>query len=139
MVKTEDCVVNAHLSGPIDAEFEATADDIKTEANEPVEHAFTEEHSDKWMNSDSYTLRQMSLLHKRIKHMIAVETSLACRGEYPPDDAAQSHQELPQRHVLLADRHHQRAGVVLHKDAGNAVTARGVVYHPLLGNKTARW
>lgn len=31
----------------------------------------------------------------------------ACRGEYTADDAAQSHQELPQRHVLLADRHHQ--------------------------------
>lgn len=71
---------------------------------------------------------------------LKLNTRLACGGEYSPDDAAQSHQELPQRHVLLADRHHQRAGVVLHKDAGNAVTARCVVYHPLLEkrNNTVR-
>lgn len=37
--------------------------------------------------------------------------------------------------MLFADRHHQRAGVVLDKDAGNAVTARCMVYHPLLGNR----
>lgn len=67
--------------------------------------------------------------------MIAVETRLTCCGKYPPDDAAQPHQELPQRHVLLADRHHQRAGIVLHEDARHAVTARGVVYHPLLENR----
>lgn len=55
-----------------------------------------------------------------------------CRGEYYPNHPAQSHQELPQGHVLFCDRHHQRAGVVLHKDARNPMAARTVVYHPLL-------
>lgn len=67
--------------------------------------------------------------------MSSGETRLACRGEYTPDNPTKSHQELPQRHMLLADRHHQRAGVVLDKDARNAVAARRVVYHPLLGNR----
>lgn len=80
------------LSGPVESQFEAAADDIKTEANEPVKHP--------------------------------------CGGEYAPDYTTQSHQELPERHMLLADHHHQRAGVVLDEDAGNTVTARGVVYHP---------
>lgn len=59
-----------------------------------------------------------------------------CRGEYATNYATQSHQELPKGHMLLADRHHQRAGVVLDKDARNTVTARGVVYHPFsLGHR----
>lgn len=61
-----------------------------------------------------------------------VWSRLACGGEYASDDAAQSHQELPERHVLLAHGHHQGAGVVLDEDARNAVAARCVVYHPLL-------
>lgn len=81
------------LSGSVDSELKATADNIKTDANKPMEHA--------------------------------------CGGEYSPDNATKSHQELPQRHMLLADRHHQRAGVILHKDAGHTVTACRVVYHPL--------
>lgn len=60
---------------------------------------------------------------------------LACCGEYAPNDATQSHQELPQRHMLLADRHHQGADVVLHKNARNSVTACCVVYHPFLENR----
>lgn len=54
-VKTTDCVVKTHLSGPVDSKFEATADRIKTEANKPMEHAFKERgtHGDKWMNSDT--------------------------------------------------------------------------------------
>lgn len=66
------------------------------------------------------------------------EPRLTCRGKNAPDDSAQPHQELPQRHVLFGDGHHQRAGVVLHKDARDAVTARRVVYHPLLENPTGR-
>lgn len=31
-----------HLSGPMGSKFEATADDVKAEADEPVEHAFKE-------------------------------------------------------------------------------------------------
>lgn len=67
--------------------------------------------------------------------MISAETRLACGGEYSPNDAAQSHQELPQRHVLLTDRHHQRAGVVLHEDARHAVAPCSMVYHPRLENR----
>lgn len=54
-------MVKTHLSGPVDSEFEAAADNIKTEANKPMEHAFTERGtlSNKWMNSDTlnYLLR----------------------------------------------------------------------------------
>lgn len=39
-----------------------------------------------------------------------------CGGENAPDDAAESDEELPERHVLLCDFDHQRADVVLHKD-----------------------
>lgn len=60
-VKSIDCMVKTHLSGPVDSEFEAAADNIKTEANKPMEHAFTERGtlSNKWMNSDTlnYLLR----------------------------------------------------------------------------------
>lgn len=59
-------------------------------------------------------------------------SELARGGENASDDAAQSHQELPERHVLLAHRHHQGAGVVFDEDAGDAVAARRVVYRPLL-------
>lgn len=57
---------------------------------------------------------------------------LACGGEDSPDDAAEPHQEASQRHVLLAHRHHQGAGVVLHEDPRDAMAARRVVDHPLL-------
>lgn len=68
------------------------------------------------------------------KSRTAGKKRLACCGEYSSNDAAQSHQELPQWHMLLADGHHQRADVVLHEDARNAVTARCVVYHSFLEN-----
>lgn len=49
-------MVKTHLSGHVDSEFEATANDIKTEANKPMEHAFTERGTqDKWMNLDKCT------------------------------------------------------------------------------------
>lgn len=31
---------DAHLSAPIDAHFKATADDVKAEADEPVDHTY---------------------------------------------------------------------------------------------------
>lgn len=40
--------------------------------------------------------------------------------------------------MLLGDRHRQRAGVVLHKDARDAVAARRMVDHPLLGDPAGR-
>ena len=44
--------VDSHLSGPIDAEFKATADDMETETSEPVEHAWKVEVSHlSWVNS----------------------------------------------------------------------------------------
>ena len=36
----------AHLSGPVDSKFQATADDIKAEADEAVKHAFKEENAE---------------------------------------------------------------------------------------------
>lgn len=76
-----------------------------------------------------------SNLTKKKQNLIAAETRLACGGEYSPNDATQSHQELPQRHVLLTDCHHQRAGVILQEDARHAVAACSMVYHPLLQNE----
>lgn len=57
-------MVKTHLSGPVDSEFEATADDIKTEANKPMEHAFKERGtpSDKWMNSDTFYFEKNHIL-----------------------------------------------------------------------------
>lgn len=142
LIGTEDtCIldmVETHLSGPIDSKFEAAADNIETEANKPMEHSFNRG-TRRW----KLNLFLLWIWDRRIHQSnfyLKSNTRLACGGEYSPDDAAQSHQELPQWHVLLADRHHQRAGVVLHKDAGNAVTARCVVYHPLLEkrNNTVR-
>lgn len=65
-------------------------------------------------------------------NQLQAESGLTRSGEDPAHDAAQPHQELPQRHVLLADRHHQRAGVVLDEDPRDAVAPRRVVDHPLL-------
>lgn len=86
------------------------------------------------------TREQKHVFFFTVDLVFALTPRLTCRGENAPDDSAQSHQELPQRHVLLGDRHRQRAGVVLHKDARHTVTAHGVVYHPLLGkhNRTPR-
>lgn len=44
----EACILNAtHLPRSEDSEFEATADDVKTEADEPVQQACEEEQA--WM------------------------------------------------------------------------------------------
>lgn len=67
-----------------------------------------------------------------------MQTTLACCGEYAPDNTTQSHQELPQRHMLLPDCHHQRAGVIFDKDAGDAVAACCMIYYPLLRKRTWR-
>lgn len=64
-----------------------------------------------------------------------VAVRFTCGGENAPDDATQPHQELPQGHVLLANRHHQGAGVVLDEDAGDAVTSCRVVDDPLLRDR----
>lgn len=50
-----------------------------------------------------------------------------CGGEDASDDAAQTYQKLPERHVLLAHFDHQRADVILHEDPRDAVAARRVV------------
>lgn len=69
---------------------------------------------------------------------LCAEPRLTSGGENSPHDSAEAHQELPEGHVLLGDRHRQRAGVVLHKDARDAVAARRVVDHPLLGTPAGR-
>lgn len=66
------------------------------------------------------------------------EPGLTRGGEDPADDAAQPHEELPQRHVLLTDCHHQRAGVVLDEDPRDAMASCCVVYHPLLRGRGGR-
>lgn len=70
--------------------------------------------------------------------IFALNPGLTRGGENSPDDSAEAHQELPEGHVLLGDRHRQRAGVVLHKDARDAVAARRMVDHPLLGGPAGR-
>lgn len=49
IIKTSECAVDAHLSGSMDAKFEATADNIKTEADESMQHA---------LNKSKYTQTQ---------------------------------------------------------------------------------
>lgn len=41
LIQTEKDV-KTDLSGPVDSKFEATADNIKTEANKPMKHAYKE-------------------------------------------------------------------------------------------------
>lgn len=58
-------MVNPHLSGPVDSKFKATADNIKTDTNKPMKHAFKEgeTHSNKYINPDTlhFILRNVTL------------------------------------------------------------------------------
>lgn len=112
-----------HLCGASGAELKATEQHVQAEADEPVQH------------SCNQTTKAFCWLFSQ---WICLEPSLTRGGENPPDDSAEAHQELPEGHVLLGDRHHQRAGVVLHEDARDAVAARRVVDHPLLGEDSGK-
>lgn len=106
----------SHLSGSV----EATADNIEEEPDQPVQHPCR------------HRSRGGIFFFSPVRRPL--RPGLTGGGEDAPDDSAQPHQELPERHVLLGDRHRQGAGVVLHEDARNTVTARGVVDHSLLEN-----
>lgn len=111
-----------NLSRSTGADLKATEQSIEAEAHKPVQHSCKE--------------RTTRLLLFIFTVDFIFEPRLTCRGENAPGDSAQPHQELPQRHVLFGDGHHQRAGIVLHKDARDTVTARRMVYHPLLEKTT---
>ena len=68
-------------------------------------------------------------MHQGIPDVHQVNT---CRGEDAPNDATEPDQELPQWHVLLGNRHHERADVILHEDPRDTVASCCVVDHTVL-------
>lgn len=58
-----------------------------------------------------------------------------CGREDSSNDATESDQKLPERHVLLRDMDHQGADVILHEDARHTMAACGMVDLPLLHNR----